>query len=175
MGRSQWVNIMFLFKNHKDDSFFNDIYGKKLDKYQKKVVLDDSERLLVIAGAGSGKTLTIVGKIKYLIEKKNIKEREILCLSFTNETVNNLIEKVHYNVSILTFHKLALQILSNNNFFSSSCLFWETSLSWNKTIDRSLSKSLFALLLKKSFTFSELISSLSPYNLDIFSPKCFDK
>ncbi len=107
---------MFKFWNHNSDSFFNDIYGRKLDKYQKKVVLDNSDRLLVIAGAGSGKTLTIIAKIKYLIERENIKESEILCLSFTNETVDNLKNKVNYNVSILTFHKLALQILSSHNF-----------------------------------------------------------
>ena len=107
---------MFKLKNHNDDSFFNDIYGKKLDKYQKKVVLDESDRLLVIAGAGSGKTLTIIGKIKYLIEKKRIKENEILCLSFTNEAVNNLKERVKYNVDVLTFHKLALRILESNHF-----------------------------------------------------------
>ena len=107
---------MFKLKNHKDDSFFNDIYGKKLDKYQKKVVLDESDRLLVIAGAGSGKTLTIIAKVKYLIEKKNIKENEILCLSFTNETVDNLKNKVKYNVDVLTFHKLALRILESNHF-----------------------------------------------------------
>ena len=107
---------MFKLKNHNDDSFFNDIYGKKIDKYQKKVILDNSDRLLVIAGAGSGKTLTIIGKIKYLIEKKGIKENEILCLSFTNETVDNLKEKVNSNVDILTFHKLALRILEKNNF-----------------------------------------------------------
>ena len=107
---------MFRFKNHNDDSFFNDVYNKKLDKYQRKIVLDDSDRLLVIAGAGSGKTLTIETKIKYLIEKKNIKENEILCLSFTNEAVNNLINRIHYNVEILTFHKLALHILNENYF-----------------------------------------------------------
>ena len=107
---------MFKIWNHNNDSFFNDIYGKKLDKYQKKVVLDDSDRLLVIAGAGSGKTLTIVAKIKYLIEKKNINEKEILCLSFTNETVDNLKEKVKYNVDVFTFHKLALRVLVNSKF-----------------------------------------------------------
>ena len=108
---------MFKLKSHKDDSFFNDIYGKKLDKYQKKVVLDNHDRVLVIAGAGSGKTLTIIAKIKYLIEKKNIKENEILCLSFTNETVDNLKNKINYNLDILTFHKLALRILEYNNFY----------------------------------------------------------
>ena len=108
---------MFKLKSHKNDSFFNDIYGKKLDKYQRKVVLDESRELLVVAGAGSGKTLTITAKVKYLIEKKNIKENEILCLSFTNEAVNNLKERLSYNVDILTFHKLALNIINDNDYY----------------------------------------------------------
>lgn len=107
---------MFIFKNHKTDSFFNDFEGGKLDKYQRKVVLDDSNRLLVIAGAGSGKTFTITAKIKYLIEKEKIKNSEILCISFTNEAVDNIKYRVNYNVDVLTFHKLALRILHDNNF-----------------------------------------------------------
>ena len=108
---------MFKIKNHKSDSFFDDVYGKKLDKYQKKVVLDNSNRLLVVAGAGSGKTLTITAKVKYLIEREGYQENEILCLSFTNEAVNNLTERLNYNVKVLTFHKLALEILKENNFY----------------------------------------------------------
>ena len=107
---------MFKILSHKYDSFFDDIYGKKLDKYQRCAVIDNSKELLVVAGAGSGKTLTIIAKVKYLIERCNIKEDEILCLSFTNETVNNLKNKIHYNVDVLTFHKLALKILQENNF-----------------------------------------------------------
>ena len=38
-----------------------------LDEEQTKIVMDNSRYLLVVAGAGSGKTLTILGKIKYLI------------------------------------------------------------------------------------------------------------
>jgi len=106
---------MFKFKNQ-NDSFFSLNDGKKLDKYQKKVVLDDSDRLLVIAGAGSGKTFTIGTKIKYLIEKKQVKENEILCLSFTNEAVDNLKNRIPYNIDVLTFHKLALRILHENHF-----------------------------------------------------------
>ena len=53
----------------------------ELDQEQEKIVLDDAKNILVVAGAGSGKTLTILGKIKYLVENKNIKEKEILCIS----------------------------------------------------------------------------------------------
>lgn len=116
---------MFKLKSRLNDSFFDNINGKSLDKYQRKAVIDDSKSLLVVAGAGSGKTLTIIGKIKYLIEKKGYSEKEILCLSFTNETVNNLQEKVSYNIDILTFHKLALKIIKMNKvecFISSDTL-----------------------------------------------------
>lgn len=105
------------FKNLLDDSFFNNINGCSLDNSQRKVILDDSQNLLVIAGAGSGKTLTIIGKIKYLIERKNVNCKDILCISFTNETVNNLKRKIGYDIDCYTFHKLALRILKENNYF----------------------------------------------------------
>ena len=104
------------FKNRLKDSFFDDINGCSLDNSQRKVVLDESDNLLVIAGAGSGKTLTIVGKIKYLVSKKNINIRDILCISFTNETVNNLKGKIGYDIDCYTFHKLALRILNENSY-----------------------------------------------------------
>lgn len=97
------------------DSFFDDINGHSLDKYQRTVILNNTKEILVVAGAGSGKTLTIIGKVKYLIEKLGYQEKEILCLSFTNETVNNLNAKLGYQkVDVLTFHKLALSILKEN-------------------------------------------------------------
>ena len=105
---------MFNKKNRLKDSFFDDINGRKLDTYQRKVIIDDNDRCLVVASAGSGKTLTIIGKVKYLIEKKGYLEKEILCLSFTNAAVDNLKEKLNNNVDVLTFHKLALNILREN-------------------------------------------------------------
>ena len=96
------------------DSFFSRKENKDFDKYQRKVIVNDSKYLLVVAGAGSGKTKTIVGKVRYLIDVLGFKEKEILVLSFTNETVNNLKNKISYNVDILTFHKLSLNIIKNN-------------------------------------------------------------
>ena len=92
------------------------VCGKKLDSNQMSVILDNSDSLLVVAGAGSGKTLTIVGKIKYLIENNICSSDEILCISFTNDATNNLKEKLSdYNIDIMTFHKLAINILKENN------------------------------------------------------------
>ena len=96
------------------DSFFSRKENKDFDKYQRKVIVNDSKYLLVVAGAGSGKTKTIVGKVRYLIDVMGYQESDILVLSFTNETVNNLKNKISYNVDILTFHKLSLNIIKNN-------------------------------------------------------------
>jgi DNA helicase-4 len=91
-----------------------------LDEEQTKIVVDDSNHLLVVAGAGSGKTLTILGKIKYLVEEKNINPSEILCISFTKKASSSLEDKIkkdlNLKVPVYTFHKLALDILKDNNY-----------------------------------------------------------
>ena len=90
-----------------------------LDNEQTKIVIDESKYLLVVAGAGSGKTLTILGKIKYLIEEKEIKPNEILCISFTKKASTSLEEKIekefNIKVPVHTFHKLGLEILKEND------------------------------------------------------------
>lgn len=97
-----------------------------LDKEQEKIVYDNSKYLLVTAGAGSGKTLTILGKIKYLIEYKNIRKEEILCISFTNKASLSLKEKIkkelNINIDVYTFHKLGLEILNNKYLIADSNL-----------------------------------------------------
>lgn len=96
----------------------------KLDNNQMKLLYNDSNSL-VIAGAGSGKTLTIIGKIYYLIEKQNVNPKEILLISFTNATVNDLKTRIKYEIPIYTFHKLAMFILEKNKISYSIC---ETNL-----------------------------------------------
>ncbi|MBQ9318184.1 MAG: UvrD-helicase domain-containing protein [Bacilli bacterium] len=99
-----------------NNSIFNDINGFKLDDNQRRAILCDEINTLIIAGAGSGKSLTLIGKIKYLIEIKKIKPEHILCISFTNDSCNSLKDKLFYNVDVLTFHKLAMKILKKNNY-----------------------------------------------------------
>ena len=91
------------------------INGYYLDTEQQAIVLDKSRYLLVVAGAGSGKTLTILGKIGYLVNNCNIKKEEILCISFTREASNSLKQKIvsefNMDMDVYTFHKLSLEIL----------------------------------------------------------------
>ena len=92
------------------------ICGYYLDTEQQAIVLDESKYLLVVAGAGSGKTLTILGKINYLFKYKNIDKDEILCISFTRAASVSLKDKIknEFNVDlpVYTFHKLSLEILN---------------------------------------------------------------
>ena len=68
-----------------------------LNEMQLKAIKHNEGPLLILAGAGSGKTLTILGKIRYLIEIKHLKEEQIICISFTNEATNNLKESIKKN------------------------------------------------------------------------------
>lgn len=98
--------------------------GVKYDEYQYKVVVSESKKILVVAGAGCGKSTTIVSKISYLINNKDILPSQILCVSFTNESCNSLKEKLsknNYDVEVLTFHKLSLKILENNKMKYKIC------------------------------------------------------
>lgn len=94
------------------DVFF--VNGHYLDDEQREAILCDSKYLLLLAGAGTGKTMTIVGKVRYLVSK-GVSTEEILCISFTNATVNNLkniFNRYQIDVAVFTFHKLALLLIS---------------------------------------------------------------
>ncbi len=96
-------------KKRKKDIIIN---GFKLDKIQTKAVTSKRKNILVLAGAGSGKSLTIVGRVKYLIHEQNVNPKDILCISFTNDAVNNLKTDLNEKeVDVMTFHKLALKVI----------------------------------------------------------------
>ena len=88
----------------------------KLNETQQKIIESNNNHTLVCAGAGTGKSTTIIGKINYLIKEKKVKENEIICISFTNESVNDLktkLKKRNLNIPCYTFHKLGLNILKD--------------------------------------------------------------
>ena len=112
-------NNEYISSLRKELPILDNINGYPLDEYQSRVVLSNEEATLVVAGAGSGKSLTIIGKIVYLIKCCNIKPEEILCISFTNDATINLKKNIEKNydfkIDIYTFHKLALHILKQEN------------------------------------------------------------
>ena len=96
-----------------------EVEGRKLDKQQMTCIVKDSHNHLVIAGAGTGKTTTIVGKIKYLLKTGQCKPEDILVLSFTNASASEMSERIAaetgYNIAASTFHKLGLNIITKVN------------------------------------------------------------
>lgn len=97
---------------HKD--FLDDIEGKSLDRNQRLAVVRNEHNSQIIAGAGCGKTLTVNAKVRYLIEKKGVNPNEILCLSFSNASVEDLRKNLPEDVEISTFHSLGGSILKAN-------------------------------------------------------------
>ena len=94
----------------------SNIDGKSLDNQQRMAVVTDEDSNLVIAGAGSGKTLTISAKVKYLVDRKGVNPEDILLISFTAKSAEEMFEriskKLDINVDVKTFHKLGLNIIS---------------------------------------------------------------
>ena len=89
-----------------------------LNEEQKEAVLYFDSPLLVLAGAGSGKTRVITHKIMYLIKEKNIPLNKILAITFTNKAAKEMKERVKEALSleyepewISTFHSISAKIL----------------------------------------------------------------
>src|SRR6476661_1701965 len=65
-----------------------------LSDKQREAVVSEDKRLLVLAGAGSGKTKTLLQKLIYLIEEKGISPSNILAITFTKNATNEMIDRL---------------------------------------------------------------------------------
>ncbi|MEX6690082.1 ATP-dependent helicase [Danxiaibacter flavus] len=65
-----------------------------LNEQQRKAVVSETNRLLVLAGAGSGKTKTLLQKLIYLIEEKGVSPANILAITFTRNATNEMIDRL---------------------------------------------------------------------------------
>lgn len=93
----------------------NDIL-EKLNPEQIKPVLQTEGAVLVLAGAGSGKTRVLTSRIAYLINEKNVPPSGILAITFTNKAANEMKERVSSLVDIggmwvCTIHSMCVRIL----------------------------------------------------------------
>ena len=113
------ANERYINQELKDNSdLFDDLDGKSLDSQQREAIVVDEDAVKVIAGAGSGKTFTIQGKVKYLTEKRDVDPSEILAIFFSNASVDDLKERIAEPIDIKTFHKVGKDILTQYNQYS---------------------------------------------------------
>lgn len=92
-----------------------------LNDRQKEAVLYNEGPLLIIAGAGAGKTKTLTTKIAYLIEEMGALPSNILAITFTNKAAKEmkdriirLIGSIGYQIQTSTFHSFGLKLLKEN-------------------------------------------------------------
>lgn len=99
----------------------NENLMEKLNKEQFKAVVHDQGPLLIVAGAGTGKTTVITQRIAYLIEQGKAKPDEILALTFTEKAAGEMEERVdrllpigYVDLWISTFHSFGEKILADH-------------------------------------------------------------
>lgn len=94
---------------------------EQLNDRQKEAVLYNEGPLLIIAGAGAGKTKTLTTKIAYLIEEKEVGPENILAITFTNKAAKEMKDRLYSQIGSLakrlqvsTFHSFGLKLLREN-------------------------------------------------------------
>ncbi len=92
-----------------------------LNDKQKEAVLYNDGPLLIIAGAGAGKTKTLTTKIAYLIEEENVHPYNILAITFTNKAAKEMKDRLYgligdlaKKLQVSTFHSFGLKLLREN-------------------------------------------------------------
>lgn len=154
---------------------------KGMNPRQKEAVLHTDGPLLLMAGAGSGKTRVLTHRIAYLIEEKEVNPWNILAITFTNkaakemkERVNAILETGGEDVWVSTFHSMCVRILRRDVDY----------IGYNRNftiIDSSEQLSLMKRILKelnidpKKYDPRSLLGSISQAKNSLLSPEAFAK
>lgn len=92
-----------------------------LNETQREAVMATEGPVLVIAGAGSGKTRVLTTRVAYLVQEKKVNPTHILAITFTNKAAKEMKERVismlgsiAYKIQISTFHSFGLQLIKEN-------------------------------------------------------------
>ncbi|WP_156905185.1 UvrD-helicase domain-containing protein [Neptunomonas japonica] len=115
----QGMRSKYVFEQkHCYQKLFDNIESNPLTERQREACIIDEDNNLVLAGAGTGKTSTMVGRVAYLLESKQALGQEILMLAFGNKAAQEMRDRVTEKlgttaVSAWTFHILGQKIISS--------------------------------------------------------------
>ena len=150
-----------------------------LNGQQKEAVLHTEGPLLILAGAGSGKTRVLTHRIAYLIEEKGINPWNILAITFTNkaagemrERVDNLVGFGSESIWVSTFHSMCVRILRRHI----DLLGFDTNFTIYDTDDqKTLMKDICKLLQIDTKLFRErsLLAAISQAKNELVTPEEF--
>ena len=156
------------------------IYDTLNDK-QKEAVFHTEGPLLILAGAGSGKTRVLTHRIAYLIEEKGVNPWNILAITFTNkaaaemrERVDNLVGFGSESIWVSTFHSMCVRILRRHI----ALLGYDTNFTIYDTDDqKKVVKGIMKQLVikNKDLTEGKIVSRISKLKEDGISPEEYEK
>ncbi len=129
---------------------------EKLNKEQKQAVTHDKGPVLIVAGAGTGKTSVITQRFNYLVQEKGIKPEQILAITFTDKAAEEMEERIdrllpygYVDLWVMTFHSFCKRVLQEHGL--------DIGLSDFKLIDQTAAW----MLIKQN---------IDKFNLDYYKP-----
>lgn len=147
--------------------FFDTVAKNPLTDRQRRAVVTDEDRTLVIAGAGSGKTSVVVAKVGYLLERQIAAPSEVMLLAFTSKAAGELEERLRARggdgVAASTFHSLGRRIVGDVEGRVPSLAPWVE----DSEESRRLVRRLFDQLLRTSRGF---LASVYRFFVDLLKP-----
>jgi len=147
---------------------------EKLNAAQREAVCFDEGPLLILAGAGSGKTRVITHRVAYLIEEKNIDPERILCITFTNKAANEMkqrlgeiLKKQSSRPFAGTFHSFCAQVLRRNGVVINVA---PDYVIWDRTDQLAVVKKLLAEAAEDNYSPAGILSVISQTKNEMITP-----
>ncbi len=92
-----------------------DIFLNKFNDEQKKAIISEAEKILCVAGAGSGKTTVLTKRIEFLVKYRGVEANKILAITFTRKAKQEMEKKLHHldiqGINVHTFNSFCEKIL----------------------------------------------------------------
>lgn len=155
-------------------------YLEGLNDKQKEAVMATEGPVLVLAGAGSGKTTVLVNRLSYIIAEKKVSPYNILAITFTNKAANEMLQRIKAkigdvadNMWISTFHSMCVRILRtciDKLGYSSSFVIYDSAD--QKALVKECMKELE--IDEKSLDVKSVISQISKAKNDLLSPEAYE-